>query len=110
VRADESVGEQRGGEDRDQDQDGGDERIFQVKIGIRNIVMPGARRHTMVVSMSTPPRMVPSPASSRLTTHRLAPTPGECRERRVRRPLEVGRALRGEEAESAMRPPNRNSE
>ena len=28
-------------------------RMFQVKTGIRNIVMPGARRHTTVVIMLT---------------------------------------------------------
>ena len=36
--------------------------MFQVKIGIRNIVMPGARMQTTVVIMLTPPRMVPRPA------------------------------------------------
>ncbi|KAF0965093.1 hypothetical protein MLGJGCBP_01762 [Rhodococcus sp. T7] len=52
-------------------------KMFQVKIGIRNIVMPGARRHTTVVIMLTPPRMVPRPETSRPTIHRSAPIPGE---------------------------------
>ena len=38
-------------------------RMFQVKIGIRNIVMPGARRVRIVVIMLTAPRMVPRPES-----------------------------------------------
>ncbi|SLJ83017.1 Uncharacterised protein [Mycobacteroides abscessus subsp. abscessus] len=53
-------------------------RMFQVKIGIRNIVMPGARRHTTVVIMLTAPRMVPRPDTARPRIHRSAPTPGEC--------------------------------
>jgi len=52
-------------------------RMFQVKIGSRNIVIPGARRHTTVVTMLTPPRMVPRPATSRPTIHRSDPIPGE---------------------------------
>ncbi len=37
-------------------------RMFQVKIGIRNIVMPGrAQAVTIVVIMLTAPRMVPRP-------------------------------------------------
>ena len=51
-------------------------RMFQVKIGIRNIVMPGARRVRIVVIMLTAPRIVPRPDSTRPTTHRLPPTPG----------------------------------
>ena len=35
--------------------------MFQVKIGIRNIVMPGARKQMIVVMKLTPPRMVPRP-------------------------------------------------
>ncbi len=34
---------------------------FQVKMGIRNIVMPGARIVTMVVMKLTAPRIVPNP-------------------------------------------------
>ncbi len=52
-------------------------RMFQLKIGMRNIVMPGARIVTMVVMKLTAPRMVPNPPSARPKTHRLAPTPGE---------------------------------
>ena len=48
-------------------------KMFQVKIGIRNIVMPGARMQTIVVMKLTPPRMVPRPASARPTIHRSAP-------------------------------------
>ena len=51
--------------------------MFQVKIGIRNIVMPGARRVRIVVIMLTPPRIVPRPETARPTIHRSAPTPGE---------------------------------
>ena len=36
--------------------------MFQVKIGIRNMVMPGARMHKIVVVKLTAPRMVPRPA------------------------------------------------
>lgn len=52
-------------------------RMFQVKIGIRNIVMPGARMHTTVVIMLTAPRMVPRPATIRPVIHRSPPAPGE---------------------------------
>ena len=51
--------------------------MFQVKIGIRNIVMPGARSVRIVVIMLTAPRIVPRPDSTRPTIHRSAPTPGE---------------------------------
>ena len=46
-------------------------------IGMRNMVMPGARSVTMVVIMLTAPRIVPRPDTARPTTHRLPPTPGE---------------------------------
>ena len=52
-------------------------RVFQVKIGIRNIVMPGARMVTIVVMKLTAPRIVPKPASARPKTHRSPPSPGE---------------------------------
>ena len=52
-------------------------RMFQVKIGIRNIVMPGARMQMIVVMKLTPPRIVPKPASARPMIHRSAPMPGE---------------------------------
>ena len=51
--------------------------MFQVKIGIRNIVMPGARSVITVVTMLTPPRIVPRPDSARPRIQRSAPAPGE---------------------------------
>ena len=51
--------------------------MFQVKIGIRNIVMPGARMQMIVVMKLTPPRTVPSPETTRPIAHRSPPTPGE---------------------------------
>lgn len=50
--------------------------MFQVKIGIRNIVIPGARMHTTVVIMLTAPRMVPRPATIKPMIHR-SPRRGE---------------------------------
>jgi hypothetical protein len=52
-------------------------RVFQVKIGIRNIVIPGARMVRMVVTKLTPPMMVPKPLSARPKTQRSPPIPGE---------------------------------
>jgi hypothetical protein len=52
-------------------------RMFQVKIGIRNIVIPGARMHRIVVMKLTAPRIVPRPAMYRPMIHRSPPTPGE---------------------------------
>ena len=72
--------------------------MFQVKIGIRNMVMPGARRVRIVVIRLTAPRMVPSPETTRPITHMFAPTPGEfcdAAQRGVRGPAEVGRAAAG---------------
>ncbi len=37
---------------------------FQVKIGIRNMVMPGARMQKIVVMKFTAPKMVPRPDST----------------------------------------------
>ena len=51
-------------------------RVFQVKIGIRHMVMPGARMQMIVVMKLTAPRMVPKPDSARPKTHRSPPTPG----------------------------------
>jgi hypothetical protein len=51
--------------------------MFQVKIGIRNIVMPGARSVMIVVMKLTAPRIVPRPAIARPTIHRSAPSCGE---------------------------------
>ena len=39
-------------------------RVFQVKIGMRNIVMPGARIVMIVVMKFTAPRIVPKPLSA----------------------------------------------
>ena len=52
-------------------------RMFQVKIGIRNMVMPGARMQMIVVTKLTPPRIVPSPDSVRPMIHMSPPMPGE---------------------------------
>jgi hypothetical protein len=51
--------------------------MFQVKIGIRNIVIPGARMVMIVVTKLTAPRMVPRPAIHRPMIQRSAPTPGD---------------------------------
>ena len=51
--------------------------MFQVKIGIRNIVMPGARMQKIVVTKLTPPRIVPRPDSARPMIHMSPPSPGE---------------------------------
>ena len=51
--------------------------MFQVKIGIRNIVIPGQRNVITVVIMLTAPRMVLRPAMARPMIHRSVPTPGE---------------------------------
>ena len=51
--------------------------MFQAKIGIRNIVMPGARMQMIVVTKLTAPRIVPRPAIHRPMIHRSPPTPGE---------------------------------
>ena len=50
---------------------------FHVKIGMRNIVMPGARIVMIVVTKLTAPRIVPKPVSASPSTHRSPPTPGE---------------------------------
>jgi hypothetical protein len=48
----------------------------QVKIGIRNIVMPGARIVTIVVMKLTAPMIVPKPVMPKPRTHRSPPRPG----------------------------------
>ncbi|GAA3028330.1 hypothetical protein GCM10020000_01030 [Streptomyces olivoverticillatus] len=53
-------------------------RMFQVKTGIRNSVIPGARRETMVAMKLTEPRVVLSPATTRPMAHRSPPAPGVC--------------------------------
>jgi hypothetical protein len=50
--------------------------MFHVKIGIRNMVMPGARMQMMVVMKLTAPRMVPKPDSASPRTHRSPPRYG----------------------------------
>ena len=52
-------------------------RVFQVKIGMRNIVIPGARMVKIVVMKLTPPRIVPKPLRANPNTHRSPPMPGE---------------------------------
>jgi hypothetical protein len=51
--------------------------VFQVKIGIRNIVIPGARMVMIVVMKFTPPMIVPKPLRARPKTQRSPPSPGE---------------------------------
>ena len=48
-----------------------------MKIGIRNIVMPGARMQMIVVMKLTAPRIVPKPEKARPMIHMSAPMPGE---------------------------------
>ncbi|MNR50814.1 hypothetical protein D3C85_1703900 [compost metagenome] len=50
--------------------------VFQVKIGMRHMVMPGARMQMMVVMKLTAPRIVPKPERARPKTQRSPPTPG----------------------------------
>jgi hypothetical protein len=50
---------------------------FHVKIGMRNMVMPGARIVMIVVMKFTPPRIVPKPLRPRPKTQRFPPRPGE---------------------------------
>ena len=52
-------------------------RMFQEKIGIRNIVIPGVRIRMIVVTKLTAPRMDDRPSRYRPITHRSPPTPGE---------------------------------
>ena len=51
--------------------------VFQTKIGIRNIVMPGTRMQKIVVMKLTAPRIVPRPDIHRPMTQRSPPMPGE---------------------------------
>ena len=50
---------------------------FQVKIGMRNMTMPGARREKTVVMMLTAVKMPEKPVRATPTIHRSAPGPGE---------------------------------
>src|SRR6266496_4341115 len=52
-------------------------RMFQVKMGIRNIVMPGARMQKIVVTKFTPDKIVPNPDSTNPMIHMSPPSPGE---------------------------------
>ncbi|CAB4628720.1 unannotated protein [freshwater metagenome] len=52
-------------------------KMFQVKIGMRNMVIPGARIVSTVVMKFTPPRIVPNPLRARPNTHKSPPIPGE---------------------------------
>ena len=75
--------------------------MFQVKIGIRNIVMPGARMVNMVAMMLTPVRMPERPVSRTPMHPQVRTRPGRAdhlRQRRVGGPAEVGGAVGGEEA------------
>ena len=49
-----------------------------MKIGIRNMVIPGARRVMIVVIMLTAPRIVPSPEITSPMIHISGPMPGLC--------------------------------
>ncbi len=51
--------------------------MFHVKMGMRNMVMPGARRQMIVVTKLTAPRMVPMPPRPTPRIQRSAPTAGE---------------------------------
>ena len=51
--------------------------MFQVKIGIRNMRMPGARMVITVVTMLTAVRMPDTPVSATAMIHRSLPRPGE---------------------------------
>src|SRR5690625_2437322 len=50
--------------------------VFHGKIGMRKIVMRGARSVITGVKKLTAPKMVPKPASARPNTHRSPPNPG----------------------------------
>ena len=52
-------------------------RVFQVKIGMRHMVIPGASMVITVVMKFTPPRIVPKPLMASPKTHRSPPIPGE---------------------------------
>ena len=50
---------------------------FQVRIGMRNMVMPGARSIVTVVMMLTALSVPDVPVRTTATIHRSAPRPGE---------------------------------
>ncbi len=86
---------------------------FQVKTGIRNIVMPGARIPTMVVTKLTAPRMVPKPDSASPMIHRSAPVCVVCSCRfsgaYAVQPKSAAPSLVNSEP-TTIRPPKRNSQ
>jgi hypothetical protein len=87
--------------------------VFHTKIGIRNIVMPGARMQMIVVMKLTAPKMVPSPAIHRPITHRSPPMLGErtASESGVYANQPKSAAPDGvKKPEPAIRPPNRNNQ
>ena len=51
--------------------------VFHEKIGMRHIVIPGARIVMIVVMKLTAPRIVPKPLMPRPSIHKLPPAPGE---------------------------------
>ena len=87
--------------------------MFQQKIGIRNMVIPGARMQKMVVTKLTAPRIVPRPTIHRPMTHRSPPIPGE-----FASSVSVEYAVQPKSAappgtmkpETVISPPNRNSQ
>jgi hypothetical protein len=84
-----------------------------VKIGIRHMVIPGARRHTTVVIMLTAARMVPRPDSTSPMIHRSPPTPGEyvASDSGVYAVQPKSGAPAGmRNPDSTIRPPNKNSQ
>ena len=51
--------------------------VFHEKIGMRHMVIPGARMVSTVVMKFTAPRIVPKPLMPRPSIQRFPPTPGE---------------------------------
>ena len=51
--------------------------MFQVKTGMRNMVIPGARMAKMVATQLMAPRMPEVPEKARPMIHRFEPLPGE---------------------------------
>ena len=78
--------------------------VFHVKIGMRHIVMPGARMVMIVVMKFTAPRIVPKPPMAE-AEHPQVPADAGCvghvGQRRVGEPAEGRGTLRGEEAGTA---------
>lgn len=51
--------------------------VFHEKIGMRHMVIPGARIVMIVVMKFTAPRIVPKPEMPRPSIQRFPPAPGE---------------------------------